>query len=99
MTVHVFPLHAAVPLVGVAQAVQPLAVQPEATLLFATQVMFAPVPHEWKPVLQARTQLPAALQVTEPFAGAVHTVQLFPHEVMDVLLLITHVAVAPVPQR
>jgi len=96
VTLQVVPLHEAVPVpaVGAAQAVQP-----EATLLFATQVMFAPVPHEWKPVLQARTQLPAALQVTEPFAGAVHTVQLFPHEVMEVLLLITHVAVAPVPQR
>ena len=28
-----------------------------------------------------------------------HTVQLFPHEVMAVLPLITHVAVAPVPHR
>jgi hypothetical protein len=50
-------------------------------------------------VLQARTQAPAALQVTVPLAGAVHTVQLFPHEVMAVLPLITQVAVAPVPQR
>ena len=50
-------------------------------------------------MLQARTQAPAALQVTVPFAGAVHTVQLFPHEVMSVLPLIVHVAVAPVPQR
>ncbi len=48
-------------------------------------------------MLQARTHAPAALQVTEPLAGAVHTVQLFPHEVMAVLPLITHVAVAPVP--
>ncbi len=95
------PLHEAVPVPagGAAHAVQPLAVQPEAGLLLATQVMFAPVPHEWKPVLQARTQAPALLQVTEPFAGAVHTVQLFPHEVIEVLLLITQVAVAPVPQR
>lgn len=50
-------------------------------------------------MLQARTQAPAALQVTVPLVGAVHTVQLFPHEVMAVLPLITHVAVAPVPQR
>ena len=49
--------------------------------------------------MQARTHAPAALQVTTPLAGAVHTVQLFPHEVMAVLPLITHVAVAPVPQR
>ena len=48
-------------------------------------------------MLQARTQAPAPLQVTVPFAGAVQTVQLFPHEVIAVLPLITHVAVAPVP--
>jgi hypothetical protein len=97
VTLQVVPVHAAVPLVGVAHAVQPLAVQPEATLLSATQAAFAPAPHKWKPVLQARTQFPAALQVTVPFAGAVQTVQLFPHEVIAVLPLITHVAVAPVP--
>jgi len=45
VTPHVLPLHAAVPFVGVAHAVQPLAVQPEATLLFATHCAFAPVPH------------------------------------------------------
>ena len=49
-------------------------------------------------MLQARTQAPAALQVTAPFAGAVHTVQLFPQEVMLVLPLMTQVAAAPVPQ-
>jgi hypothetical protein len=49
--------------------------------------------------LQARTQAPAALQVTVPFAGAVQTVQLLPHDVTAVLPLITQVAVAPVPQR
>jgi hypothetical protein len=38
-------LQAAVLLAGAAQAVQPLAVQPEATLLFATQVPFAVPPH------------------------------------------------------
>jgi hypothetical protein len=48
-------------------------------------------------VLQARTQFPAALHVTVPFVGAVQTVQLLPHEVIEVLPLITHVAVAPVP--
>ena len=40
-----FPLHAAVPFVGVAQAVQPFAEHPDATLLSATQFAFAPVPH------------------------------------------------------
>jgi hypothetical protein len=48
-------------------------------------------------VLQARTHAPAALQVTLPFAGAVHTRQLFPHDVMAVLPSITHVLFAPVP--
>jgi len=48
-------------------------------------------------VLQVRTHWPAVLQVTAPLAGAVHTVQLFPHDVIAVLPLITHVAFAPVP--
>jgi len=47
VTLHVVPVHEAVPVpvVGAAQAVQPLAVQPDAGLLFATQLAFAPVPH------------------------------------------------------
>ena len=48
-------------------------------------------------MLHARTHAPAALQITVPFAGAVHTVQLLPHEAMLVLPLITQVAFAPVP--
>ena len=48
---------------------------------------------------QARTQLPAALQVTVPFVGAVQTVQLLPHEVIAVLPLITQAEFAPVPHR
>jgi hypothetical protein len=47
VTLHVLPVQVAVPLVGAAQAVQPLAVQPEATLLLATQFAFAPFPHRW----------------------------------------------------
>jgi hypothetical protein len=50
-------------------------------------------------VLQARTQAPAALQLTVPFAGAVQTVQLLPHDMTSVLPLITHLALSPVPQR
>ena len=50
-------------------------------------------------MLQARTHVPAALQVTVPFAGAVQTVQLLPHELGSVLPLITHAAVAPAPHR
>jgi hypothetical protein len=45
VTLQVVPLQEAVPLVGVVHAVQPLALHPEATLLLATQVAAAPVPH------------------------------------------------------
>ena len=45
VTLHVVPLHTAVALACAAHAVQPLAVQPEATLLLATQVPFAAEPH------------------------------------------------------
>ena len=48
-------------------------------------------------MLHAGTHAPPALQVTVPFVGAVHTVQLLPHEVMLVLPLTTQVAFAPVP--
>ena len=45
VTLHVVPLQTAVALVCAAQAVQPLAEHPEATLLLATHLKFAPVPH------------------------------------------------------
>ena len=45
VTLHVVPLHTAVALAPAVHAVQPLAVHPEATLLFATHVAFAPCPH------------------------------------------------------
>jgi hypothetical protein len=45
VTLQVVPLQAAAPLVGAAQAVHPFAEHPEATLLLATQVAFAPAPH------------------------------------------------------
>ena len=48
-------------------------------------------------MLQAGTQLPAALQLTVPFVGAAHTVQVLPHDRVLVLLLTTQVALAPVP--
>jgi hypothetical protein len=43
----VLPLHAGVPLATAAHAVQPFAVQPDATLLLATQVPFVVPPHKW----------------------------------------------------
>jgi hypothetical protein len=84
----VVPVQTAVPLGGETQALQPTAVHPEARVLFATQTF----PHRWYPVLQAGTQAPAALHVTVPFAGAVHTRQLLPHDVMLRLPLTTQVA-------
>ena len=47
--------------------------------------------------MHARTHAPAVLHVTVPLAGAAHTVQLFPHDVMAVLPSITQVTFAPVP--
>lgn len=48
-------------------------------------------------MLQAGTQAPAVLQLTVPFAGAVQTVQLLPHESVLVLPFTTQVLFAPVP--
>ena len=45
VTLQVVPLQTAVALAGIAHAVQPLAVHPEATLLLATHRAVAPVPH------------------------------------------------------
>jgi hypothetical protein len=47
VTPQVVPLRTGLPLDGSVQAVQPVAVQPEATLLLATQVPFAAEPQRW----------------------------------------------------
>ena len=60
------------------------------------QVAVAPVPHRWKPVLQARTQV-VPLQVTVPFVGGVHVVHVAPQASM--LSLSTQVGAAVVPRR
>jgi len=65
--------------------------------VFAAQVPNSgPLVHRWKVALHAGTQA-VPLQLTVPLVGAVQTVQLLPHEVMEVLPSITHVKVAPVP--
>jgi hypothetical protein len=46
--------------------------------------------HMWWLALQAGTHWPLALQVTLPFAGGIHTVQVFPHDAMLVLPFATH---------
>ena len=89
-------LQSTVPPAGTAHAVQPMAVHPEATLLFATHV----VPQRWNPALQAGTQVPApaGLQVTVPLAGAVHTLHMFPQDVIAVLPFTMQVlGAAPAP--
>jgi hypothetical protein len=45
VTLQVVPAQTALPLLGFAQAEQPVAVQPDAMLLSATQEAPAPVPH------------------------------------------------------
>ncbi len=97
VTLQVVPLQTDAPLATGTHAVQPAALQPDATLLLATQVPPAGAPHRWKPALHARTQAPAVLQLTVPFAGALHTAQLLPHDVRLVLPLTTQAAAAPVP--
>ena len=65
-------------------------------LLSAAQVAVAPVPHRWKPVLHAGTQA-VPLQVTVPFAGAVHVAHVAPQALT--VLLATQVGAAAVPRR
>jgi hypothetical protein len=51
-----------------------------------------------QPALQLGTHVPAALQVTPPLSGGgVQTMHVLPHELMFVLPLTVHVALAPVP--
>ena len=72
----------------VGQGVQstPSMVPQVAVAVLATQ---SPL-HMWRPALQAGTHWPLVLQVTLPFAGGIHTVQVLPHDVMLVLPLATH---------
>ena len=59
-------------------------------------VAVAPLPHRWKPVLQAGTQA-VPLQVTVPFAGAVQVAHDAPHAAT--VLLATQVGLAVLPRR
>jgi hypothetical protein len=91
------PMQVGVPLTGSAQTAQLLPHEVTLVLVSETQVPAAALPHRWKPAAHVRTHAPAALQVTAPLAGAVHTVQLFPHDVMAVLPLMMQVGFAAVP--
>ena len=65
-------------------------------LVSGAHVAAAPLPHRWKPVLQAGTQA-VPLQVTVPFAGAVQVAHDAPHAAT--VSLTTHVGAAVVPRR
>ena len=65
-------------------------------LLSGAQVAVVPVPHRWKPVLQARTQA-VPLHVTVPFVGAVQVRHDAPQA--STVLLATQVGAAAVPRR
>ena len=56
-TPHVVPLQTGPPLAGSAQAVQPVAVHPDATLLFATHVVGIAVGQPWNPAAQVTLQV------------------------------------------
>jgi len=64
-------------------------------LLSGAQGAVGPVPHGWKPVLQARTQA-VPLQVTVPFGSAVHVAPVAPQA--SLVVLGTHVGAAAVPR-
>jgi hypothetical protein len=88
------PTQTGLPFGGSTQAVQPLAVQPVAVLLFATHDVGAAVGQPWKPVAQVTLQV-VPLQTAVLFAGAAHAVHPFIVHPDAMLLLATQL----VPQR
>ena len=74
LTSHVVPVQAAAPLAGAAQAMHPLAEQPDSGLLFRTQRV-GPLPGQpWNPVEQATLQVVPA-QTAVPEVGVVQALQ------------------------
>lgn len=93
------PLHTGPPLGGSTHAVQPVAVHPDATVLFATHDVGSADGQPWKPVAQLTLHvfpLQTAVALAPPAAHAVQPVAVQPEAT---LLLATHVAFAPVPHR
>ena len=84
------------PLGGSTHAVQPVAVQPDATLLLATHDVGSVVGQPWKPAAQV-TLHAVPLQTAVALAGDAHAVQPLAEQPDATLLLATHVAFAPVP--
>lgn len=93
---HVVPVQTASPLVGSAQAVQPVAVQPDAMLLLATQLVGAAAGQPWKLLLQVTLQV-VPVQLAFPLLGFAHAVQPLAVQPDAMLLLATQLAPAPVP--
>ena len=97
-TPQVVPLQIGPPLGGSTQAVQPVAVQPDAVLLFATHEVGAAIGQPWKPVAQVTLQVVPA-QAAVPLVGVAQAVQPLAEHPEATLLLATQVAFAPAPHR
>jgi hypothetical protein len=92
------PLHTGSPLGGLLQAVQPVALHPEATLLLATQVVGFVAGQPWKPAAQVTPQV-FPLQTAVAFEGIAQAVQPLAVQPEATLLLATQVPAAAVPHR
>ena len=97
-TPQVVPLQTGLPFGGSTHAVQPLAVQPDATLLFATHVVGAAAGQPWKVAAQVTLHV-LPLQVAVPFVGVAQALQPFIEQPEAGLLFATQFAFAPVPHR
>ena len=97
-TPHVVALQTGLPLGGSTHAVQPAALQPDATLLFATHDVGSAAGQPWKPVAQVTLHV-VPLQTAVALAAAAHAVQPLAVHPEAMLLLATQVAFAPCPHR
>ncbi len=97
-TPHVVPLQTGLPFGGSTHAVQPVAVQPDAVLLFATHDVGAAIGQPWKPVAQVTLQV-VPLHAAAPLVGVAQAVQPLAEHPEATLLLATQAAFAPAPHR
>lgn len=97
-TPHVVALQTGLPLGGSTHAAQPVALQPDATLLFATHDVGSAAGQPWKPVAQVTLQV-VPLHTAVALVPAVHAVQPLAVHPEATLLLATQVAFAPCPHR
>jgi hypothetical protein len=95
-TPHVVALQTGLPLGGSTHAVQPVAVQPDPTLLFATHDVGSTAGQPWKPVAQVTLHV-VPLQTAVALAGDAQAVHPAAEHPEATLLLATHVPFAPVP--